>query len=180
MVRRLRTMIALLGLALASCSAPLQTAPPAHDETCLVWEREVSFASSVRDHDARGFAEHVLPGALFLEGDGKVLRGRDAIVEGWKAIIRGEGIRLEWHPTSVIVTGDPRVALSRGPYWYEVTKPDAKHRFMRGLYQSTWVRDGDGVWRVAIDGGTPPPAPATEEEIQKLRDSLSTRCPTGS
>jgi uncharacterized protein (TIGR02246 family) len=175
-------MIALYGLALASCGAPapVQPAappqPPARDETCTVWEREVSFARSVHDHDARAFAEHVLPGALFLEGDGSVLRGRDAIVEGWKGLILGEGVRLEWHPTSVIVTGDPRVALSRGPYWYEVTKPVAKHRYMHGLYQSTWVRDSDGVWRVAIDGGTPPPTPATEEDIQKLRESLSTRC----
>jgi uncharacterized protein (TIGR02246 family) len=145
----------------------------------VVWEREVSFARSVHDHDAHAFAEHVLPGALFLQGDGSVLRGRDAVVEGWKGIIRGEGVRLEWHPTSVIVTGDPRVALSRGPYWYEVTKPDAKHRFMRGLYQSTWVRDTDGAWRVTIDGGTPPPAPATEEDIQKLKESLAARCPGG-
>jgi uncharacterized protein (TIGR02246 family) len=189
-MRHLSFAPAALALALLSCaSAPRAAAPaapepaasaPRADEACIVWEREVGFARSVHDHDARAFAEHVHPGAVFLQGDGSMLRGRDAIVNDWGKIIRGEGLRLEWHPTSVVQTGAPDVALSRGPYWIELTKPDANPRFVTGVFQSTWVRGGDGVWRVVIDGGTPPPAPATEADVERIKSAIPARCPVSS
>jgi uncharacterized protein (TIGR02246 family) len=143
---------------------------------CAVWDRENEFARSVADHDAKRFAEHVLPAAVFVDG-GDLLRGRDAIVAGWESIIRGEGFVLTWHPTSVEILGDSRVALSRGPYWIESTKPDANPKYLTGNFQSTWVEDADGVWRVAIDGGTPPPKPATEADVKKLAGSIPSTCP---
>jgi ketosteroid isomerase-like protein len=134
----------------------------------------------VKDHDARAFAEHVHPGATFVEGDGSVLRGRDAVVGSWASIIRGDDFHLEWYPTSVIQTGAPDVALSRGPYWIEFTKPDAKQRFLAGVFQSIWVRDTDGTWRVLVDGGTPSPAAATEGDIARLKSAIPVRCPGSS
>lgn len=154
----------------------MSAAPPVLDLSCAVWDREVEFARSVKDHDARVFAEHVHPGAVFVEGDGSVLHGRDAVVTSWASIIRGDDVHLEWYPTSVIQTGAQDVAISRGPYWVEVTKPDAKQRFLTGVFQSIWVRDTDGVWRVLVDGGTPPPTPATEPDIARLRSAIA-RCP---
>lgn len=147
------------------------------DLSCTVWDREVEFARSVKDHDARAFAEHVHPGAVFVEGDGSVLHGRDAVVTSWASIIRGDDVHLEWYPTSVIQTGAQDVAISRGPYWVEVTKPEAKQRFLTGVFQSIWVRDTDRIWRVLVDGGTPPPSPATEADIARLRSAMSPRCP---
>ena len=156
---------------------PAVSSPPAADASCTVWGRELEFARSVKEHDARAFAEHVHPGAVFVQGDGSVLRGRDAVVTSWASIIRGGEVHLEWYPTSVIQTGAPDVALSRGPYWIEVTKPDAKQRFLTGTFQSVWVRDGDGTWHVLMDGGTPPPAPATEADIARLKAAVPARCP---
>jgi uncharacterized protein (TIGR02246 family) len=147
------------------------------DASCAVWDREVEFARSVKEHDARAFAEHVHPGAVFIEGDGSVLRGRDAVVTSWAPIVRGDDVHLEWYPTSVIQTGAPDVALSRGPYWVEVTKSGAKQRFLTGTFQSVWVRDTDRVWRVLMDGGTPPPAAATEADIVRLKGAIPARCP---
>jgi uncharacterized protein (TIGR02246 family) len=145
---------------------------------CAVWDRENSFAHSVFEHDAAAFAEHVLPGAVFVNGAG-LLRGRDAIVKGWDKIIKGDGMVFEWHPTEVTVTGDPHVALSRGPYWIEFTKADAKQRFLAGTFQSVWVKDTDGVWRVTIDGGTADPQPVTEADVQKVKDVIPGTCPAG-
>jgi ketosteroid isomerase-like protein len=144
-----------------------------------VWNREVEFAKAVQDHDTRAFAEHVHLGAVFVEGDAAsdVKRGRDAIADAWKGLLHGDAIRLDWHPTSVILTGDPHVALSRGPYWMEDVRPNAKQRFLTGLYQSVWVQDADGAWRVAIDGGTAAPVPASAEDVQKIRASVPERCP---
>ncbi len=93
---------------------PAGSSPPAADGSCVVWGREVEFARSVKDHDAHAFAEHVHPGAVFVEGDGSVLRGRDAVVTSWASIIRGDDVHLEWYPTSVIQTGAAHdVALVR-------------------------------------------------------------------
>jgi uncharacterized protein (TIGR02246 family) len=159
-------------------AAPLRPVPSStNDASCVVWDREVSFARAVHDHDARAFAEHVQSGAVFVQGDGALLRGRDAIASDWDKIIRGDGLRLEWHPTSVVQTGAPGVALSRGPYWIEFTKPDAKQRFVTGSFQSLWVLDADGAWRVLVDGGTPAPTPATEDQLQTLKASIPQQCP---
>jgi ketosteroid isomerase-like protein len=145
---------------------------------CAVWDRENEFARSVHDHDASVFAEHVLPGAVFVNGSG-LFQGREAIVKGWDKIIKGDGMLFEWHPTEVTVTGDPHVALSRGPYWIEFTKADAKQRYLAGTFQSVWVKDVDGVWRVTIDGGTADPLPVTEADVQKVKDAIPAKCPQG-
>jgi ketosteroid isomerase-like protein len=158
-----------------AAASAVSVAPAA--AACEVWDREVAFARSVQNHDAHAFAEIVHPGAVFVERD-TLHQGRDAVVKSWEDLIRGDAMRLDWHPTSVVLTGDPRVALSRGPYWIEVTKPDAKQRFLTGVFQSVWLKDDAGVWRVAIDGGpAPPPVPATEADVAKIKASLPARCP---
>jgi len=143
---------------------------------CAVWNRELSFARSVADHDGAAFAEHVHAEAVFLDGDGSLLRGRQAVVDGWRPIVEGKKLALSWHPTTVIAGADPGVALSRGPYLIEDLRPDAKERFRTGTFQSTWVRGADGVWHVFIDGGTPPPVPATAEQAEKIRAELHAPC----
>jgi ketosteroid isomerase-like protein len=176
-------IVLCLALATVACNAtpppvaPARPAPSPHDAMCAVWDREVSFAKSVQDHDAAAFAEHVHPNAVFVGGDDKLLRGRDAIVERWQGIVRGEKLHLGWHPTAVVVTGDSHIALSRGPAWIELLKPDANPRFLIGAFQSIWILGDDGVWRVTEDGGTPDPVPATEADVQKLKASIPARCP---
>jgi len=174
-------VVLLLPVAAVSCAAPTRgpsgPVAAAPDLTCSVWDREESFSRSVREHDARAFAEHVQEGALFLEGEGGVLRGRAAIVKGWEAILRGEALQLEWHPTSVLVTGDPHVALSRGRAWATVTRPGGPPKLVAGVFQSVWVLDPDGVWRVVLDGGPPPPREVTPAELQQIRESIPRACP---
>ncbi|MFI5299570.1 MAG: YybH family protein [Polyangiales bacterium] len=178
MLRRFGLLI-LFSTSLLACAAPAAvspTAPTTVSRACDVWAREVSFAKSVADHDARAFAEHVLPGAVFVDGDTTFLRGREAIVEAWKSILAGEKYAFAWHPTAVFLTSDRHVAISRGPYWLEAKSPTAKAPRLSGYYQSTWVMDIDGAWRVAIDGGTPPAAPIGEAELTALKASIPTTC----
>jgi len=177
MLRRL-FLLPFLTIVVA-CGAKEPAMPEASgDPTCAVWDRETSFAKSVEAHDTRAFAEHVHPGAVFIEGNGqKLTRGRDAVVASWQGILKGEGFKFFWRPTSVVPTGAPGVVVSRGPYVIEFTKPDAPQRFKTGLFQSVWVRDTDGQWRVVLDGGpAPPPAPATEEEAARLKAAIPERC----
>ncbi len=176
-------VLALVGCGAATTTPHVTSAPPGlpllsqADAECAAWAREASFAKSVADHDAKAFALHVHPKAVFVEGDGSYLRGRDAIVESWRPIVDGQKLRLAWHPSSVALTGDGAMAVTRGPYVFEDLRPDAKQRFRTGYFQSVWVRDVDGVWRVTVDGGTAPPAPATEVEARKIEAEMRTSCP---
>ncbi len=143
---------------------------------CAVWSRELSFAASAAAHDERAFLEHLHPQAMFVEGEKGVTRGRDAILAEWKPIIAGQPVLLRWHPTSVVVADGAGTAVSRGPYVIEDPRPNAPARYKKGLFQSVWVREADGVWRVLIDGGTPPPVAITSEEAERIKSELSAPC----
>ena len=139
-------------LALATLlAAPTTQAATATE--CAVWNRELSFAQSVADHDATAFAEHLLPDATFVGGNGQPTSGRDAIVREWTGLIAGTGAVLQWYPDAVHVAADGRVALSRGPYWMQFTGEDGEPRRLAGRFISTWLRGDDGTWHVAFDGG---------------------------
>lgn len=181
------SLLALMPLvALAQTPAPDAAPPPpsvmpvvapmSADE-CAVWEREKSFAASSAAHDSAAFAEHVQVGAVFINGNQAPTRGREGVLKDWAPIIEGKTIRLNWYPGFVAIGGDAHVAVSRGPYWIEDPSPEAKSRWRVGDFESTWVKDPDGQWRVLVDGGGPPSRPATEEEVNKLKAGLPARCP---
>ena len=159
------------------------TAPAAASmsaDECAVWERERSFAQSVERHDAKAFSEHVHPQAAFI-GDAEATRGRDAVLREWAPIIEGREIVLRWHPESVVIAGDPDIALSRGPYWIEDRDPKAAQPYRVGQFISTWVRGEDGRWQVLFDGGGGSVAkPASAEEVAALKARLPEHCPAPS
>jgi ketosteroid isomerase-like protein len=162
----------------AAPATPVATAPALSASECDVWNREVSFAASVEKHDAKAFAEHLHPGAVFLGGHNRAKRGSATIAESWAGIVNGEGGVLHWHPDLVVIGGDPNVALSRGPWWIADTSPDAKAPYVMGSYISTWVKDDKGVWHVLFDGGGgSEAAPASADDIAKLTASLPAVCP---
>ena len=176
----LAAIVCLGGSACASSPGASPSAPPtslSSSSACAVWDREVAFARTVQDHDARAFATFVHPNAVFIDDGGALTRGRDAVVESWKGLLRGEAVHLDWHPTTVLLTGDGHTALSRGPYWVEIAKPGAPRRLLAGTFQSVWVLDGDGTWRVAIDGGTAAASATTDEALQKIKAGIPARCP---
>jgi ketosteroid isomerase-like protein len=130
---------------------------PASADECAVWRRERSFAQSVERHDAAAFATHVHAGAVFNAGTADADRGRDEIAKSWAGIVEGKGMLLRWRPGIVTIGGDPRVAVSRGPYIVQTTK-EGVATFSVGLYQTVWLRDpNDGVWRILFDGGASVP-----------------------
>ena len=157
---------------LALVAASLLLAPPAFAATlaeCDVWNRELSFAKAVADHDADAFAEHLLPDTTFIGGNDQPTTGRDAIASEWAPLIAGKGIVLRWYPDAVHVAGNGAVALSRGPYWMEFPEAPEAKRYLRGRFVSTWQRGADGQWLVVFDGGGGNvPVPATAEEIAQL------------
>ena len=169
-------LLACSGLALAEQSPP--PAPPMTTEECAVWARERSFAASVEAHDVDAFRAHLHADAVFIDGRGGITRGAAKVAEAWDGIIAGESMVLRWHPDVVSIAGAPAVALSRGPYWIELRKPDAAPVYLIGQFISTWVRGSDGQWQVLFDGGGGnQPKSATAEEVAQLKAGLASSCP---
>ena len=169
--------------AVAAQDAPKPPVPVLTDAECAVWAREMSFARSVAEHDARAFADHVGAQAAFGASDPEPARGRDAIVRDWTGILEGKRVRLEWYPTRTTLAGEGAagvgdIAWSSGPALTEVLEPGAKQRFLLGKFRSVWHKDADGVWRVLFDDGVPP-RPATEAEAAAFRAARPAQCPRG-
>lgn len=154
-------------------------APRMSATECEVWNRELSFAHSVEQHDAKVFASHIHERAVFNAGTAEPTRGRDAIVTSWQSILDGKDIILRWHPGYVSIGGDQNIALSAGPAWVENPNPSAKHRYTTSTFTSTWVRDADGQWRVLFDGAGSASKPATAEEVATLAAAQPSTCPGG-
>ncbi|MEO8001332.1 MAG: DUF4440 domain-containing protein [Arenimonas sp.] len=143
---------------------------------CEVWNREKSFAMSVENHDAKAFVEHIDANAIFVNNSGSYTRGSAEVAKAWAGIIEGKEIILRWNPDYVGISSDGKTAISRGPFWLFNPDPNAKHKFMTGTFQSTWVKNKKGQWHVFLDGGTPPPVPATIEEVELLKNTFSASC----
>lgn len=126
-------------------------------DECAVWRSERSFAQSVEHHDGAAFASHLHAGAVFDAGRAGADRGRDAIVKSWAGIVEGKAVLLRWRPGIVTIGGDPRIAVSRGPYILQ-TMNDGVAAFSVGVYQTVWLFDAKGAaWQVLYDGGASTP-----------------------
>ncbi len=169
----------LLALSAWAQPAPAATAPfqVAHSaRECIVWKREQSFARSVETHDARAFAAHVHPDAVFNAGSAEAEHGREAIVRSWAGLIEGRELVLRWRPGVVNIGGDPDIALSRGPYVLEDRRAGAPALFRVGLFQSIWVRDHEsGDWRVLFDGSAS--ASMSVESAEAARQYVAANSP---
>src|SRR5690242_13367645 len=72
----------LLSLALGLAAAPAVT--HAADASCTVWQRELSFARSVEQHDAAAFASHIEADAVFAANTPRPQRGKEAVLTHWR------------------------------------------------------------------------------------------------
>jgi len=180
----------LLGLVLPSAMAIFDApaaepvaGPPAPPQArmsaaeCAVWARELSFAQSVADHDAKAFAGHLEQDAAFSVEAPEPLRGRDGITQQWSGLIQGRGVLLSWYPTRTTIAGTADIASSAGPVLVEDIRPGAKQRYRIGTFHSIWHRGPDGTWRVMFDGGGQPPVAATEAEAAAFKAGRQATCP---
>ncbi len=165
-------LLAMAGGASAQTPAP-GPAPSAMDAArCAVWARELGFAQSVRDHDARAFAAFLHEDAVFGVS-GRATRGREAITTQWAGIIDGSAVELQWYPRLVSVGGDGRIAYSSGPALYRSRK-DGSYRL--GRFGSVWQRDDAGQWHVVFDDGVTP-VPTDEAGVHEFEAGRQPNCP---
>jgi ketosteroid isomerase-like protein len=129
------------------------TAPGGRDEArAEVFAAERAFARSMAERDLAAFGRHVAEDTVFFGGR-QVLRGRAAVVEGWKGFFDGPTAPFSWEPDQVEVLASGELALSTGP----VRNPRGE---VIARFNSIWQRQRDGRWLVIFDKGSPPDPPA--------------------
>lgn len=119
------------------------------DAQRAVAETERAFAQTMADRDHEAFASFVAEEAVFFNGDGSTLVGRQAVADGWRRFFQGAEAPFSWAPEHVAVLASGTLALSSGP----VYRPDGTRV---GTFNSVWRLEADGQWRVVFDKGCPP------------------------
>ena len=139
------TILGVLAISLvmavpAACETPAELA-------AQVRAAETAFAATMAGRDLGAFGSFVADEALFFGRRG-VLRGRPAVVDGWKPLFDGPKAPFSWAPETVEVLDSGALAMSSGP----VYDPEGK---VTGTFSSIWRREADGRWRVLFDKGCP-------------------------
>ena len=113
-----------------------------------VADAERAFAASMAKRDLDAFASHLSSEAVFFSNpDGsRVLRGKNAIVDGWKRYFDGPAAPFSWSPDTAQVLDSGTLAMTTGPVRDENGK-------MTGRFSSVWRLEPDGRWRVIFDRG---------------------------
>lgn len=138
---------ALVAGSLAMAASALRAADSNAALAAQVRAAESAFARSMAERDLKAFGSFVAADAVFISGS-EVLRGRDAVVAGWTRFFDGAAAPFSWSPQQVEVLAGGTLAFSTGPVL------NARGERI-GTFKSTWRRDRDGRWRVAIDSGCP-------------------------
>jgi len=123
---------------------------------------ELAFAKAFADRDQAKFFSFVLDDASFL-GPGGTLGGKQAIVERWSRFFGTPQAPFSWAPDRVAVNAAGTTGLTAGGVY------DANGNHI-GNFNSVWMKQADGTWKVLFDGPGSAPAcldavPASEGDI---------------
>jgi ketosteroid isomerase-like protein len=141
-------LVALSASTLLAGALPGQASPATPAVlTRQVFAAESSFAATMASRDSIAFAAFVAPDAIFF-GEKSVLRGKPAVVDGWRALFAGPAAPFSWKAETVEVIASGSLAHSSGPVH------DAEGRQI-GTFNSIWRREADGTWLVVFDKGCP-------------------------
>jgi ketosteroid isomerase-like protein len=130
----------------ALTSAALVAALPSYAQSVLerqVFAAESSFAASMARRDLEAFAAHVSPEAIFF-GDTIVMRGKPAVIDGWRSFFEKPKAPFSWKPEVIEVLPSGNLAISNGPVF------DPSGRKV-GSFSSIWRREPDGRWQIIFD-----------------------------
>jgi ketosteroid isomerase-like protein len=140
-------LLFLLMLASASVSRSLPGQVPGTALRRQVFVAESSFAASMAQRDLQAFASLVSSEAIFF-GDTAVMRGKQAVLHGWRPFFEKPDAPFSWKPDVIEVLPSGNLAISSGP----VYDPSGKQV---GNFSSIWRRESDGSWKIIFDKGCP-------------------------
>lgn len=132
-----------------------------------VRQAETAFAKAFADRDKEKFFSYVAGDAVFMGGLA-TQRGKDAVVKRWSRFFDDVPVApFSWGPERVEVTGDGKIGFSMGPIY----DGEGNHA---GYYSSIWQKQGDGTWKVIIDGPGAPAAPLPQNAAKLEEGTVST------
>ncbi len=140
----------------------LAQGPAAEDQVRCA---EIAFSRAVETGNLAEFEGFIDADARFTGG--QVLRGRAAVVDGWRVFFEAGGPSIEWAPDSVEVLESGDLAFSQGPYLMRVLDDKGEETRATGRFFSVWRRTEEGAWKVIFDGGTPA-SPPEEDPFESL------------
>ena len=143
----MKRCILAVGMSTLSLSPALVAQTPAATLKRQVFAAESSFAASMAQRDLDAFASHVSPEAIFF-GDTTVMRGKEAVLNGWGRFLQTPAAPFSWKPDVIEVLQSGNLAISNGP----VFDPAGKKV---GNFSSIWRRGSDGSWKIIFDKGCP-------------------------
>ena len=135
---RIRIRLVALGVLLAIATS--LSAGSAEE----VRDAEIAFAKAFAEHNEAKFFSFVLDDASFL-GGARTLRGKQEVVERWSRFFKAPQPPFAWTPERVAVNAAGTIGLSTGPV------VDAKGHLV-GTFNSVWIKQADGSWKVLFDG----------------------------
>lgn len=115
---------------------------------------EMAFAASVAEKNLERFESHLDPDAIFMGG--RILAGKEAILDAWKVYFDDNAPVLEWHPEDVAVRANGKMGITRGPYTLRTRTSDGQEETRTGSFSSVWELQKDGRWRILFDSGCAP------------------------
>ncbi|HEX6099362.1 MAG TPA: alpha/beta fold hydrolase [Thermoanaerobaculia bacterium] len=132
-----------------------------------VRQAEIGFAKAFADRDKAKFFSYVANDAVFMGGLA-TQRGKDAVVKRWSRFFDDVPVApFSWGPERVEITGDGKIGFSMGPIY----DGEGSHA---GYYTSVWQKQGDGTWKVILDGPGNPPAPLPQNAARLEEGHVTT------
>ena len=136
--------------ALCACILALSVFGPVNAETReqltqQVRDAENGFAATMAARDHKAFATFIADDAVFFGGKG-AMRGKSAVVDGWKGLYERPDAPFSWRSEEVEVLDSGKLAHSSGPVF------DPKGERV-ATFNSIWRRESDGSWKVVFDKG---------------------------
>jgi ketosteroid isomerase-like protein len=151
-MRVLSLLSASLLLAAAAASTGSYARESNGDLKKQVMEAERAFAATMKARDFEAFSRFIADEAIFLAPEGP-LRGKQAIIRGWRQYYDKPQAPFAWAPEEVEVVDSGTLAYSGGPIYNA-----AGQRI--GRFNSIWRLKAPGQWEVVFDRGSdfgPPP-----------------------
>ncbi len=135
----------LAALALLLSIAPLAAQTEADRLGQKVAETERAFAATMADRDHAAFVNFLSDEAVFFSGDSS-LRGKQQVVDTWKAYFEEAQAPFSWEPQRVEVLDSGTLALSTGP-----VRNSSGELF--AYFTSIWRLEANGEWKIIFDKG---------------------------
>lgn len=138
----------MLLLALVGCRTTPE-APVVHQEINAL---NAAMERRLQQGDLRGVASFYADDAILLSPAGERHEGREAIDAYW------EGLRdpVDWSLTVDELEGSGALVVQRGTSRLTTRRGDAE-RVSTADFVLIWVRQADGMWRIAVDAWWSPP-----------------------